>query len=220
MAIEVNCGAYEGHSLGDNGSQGGTVGAHAEDCHEDQVQHQVDDGGDEDKQHGQLALAHAPEDGAHGVIAEDEHHADAADNEVVHGVVPGLSRGVQQVQQGSGEDYTQNHGGKAQYQFGGEQGADGALQVLVLHAYLLRNQHLTAIGEAHADAQEHVGQLTADAHGGKTRGPHELAHHYHIHHVIHGLEYVGQHYGQGEEDKLLHHRTAGHVFHKGFAFVH
>ena len=82
---------------------------------------------------------------------------------------------------------------------------------MILCANLLAQQNLCAKAEAHADAQEHIQQLTANANGGKSRRTNHLAHHHHVHHAVNGLECIGKGNGNGEDRKLSKHRALGHV---------
>ena len=203
VPVEIDDGDHKADALGNDRGQGRAGGGHVKSRHENQIQHQIHNRGYGDKNGGQLAFAHAPEDGADRVVAEDEEHAAAADDGVGGGVGKGLRRGVHEPEkQGTAHDAQKadDHGAD---QLQGEKGADGGLEVLVFRAHLLAQKHLGAHAEAHAEGQHDEHDLTADAHGGKAAGAHELTHHHHVHHGVDRLEGVGQGHGTGEGSQLL-----------------
>ena len=76
--------------------------------HKDQIQHQIHHRGNGDKDHGQLAFPHAPENTADGVIAVNKYHAAAADHPIGVGVGIGGLRRIHQRQKLGTEYNAQN----------------------------------------------------------------------------------------------------------------
>ena len=133
--------------------------------HKQKIQHQIDHRCNGNENHGQLTFAHAPENGTDGVIPIDKHHAAAADDGIAPSVCPDCVWRVHDAEKRITEHNAQNAEYNAGNQLRGKQRANGGLKIMVLCANLLAEQNLRTKAEAHADAQKHIQQLTANSHG-------------------------------------------------------
>ena len=114
-------GGEEGDELGDDGGQGGALHAHVKAGPKNQVQHHVGGGGGDDENQRHLGVAHSPQHGGQGVVAEDGQQAHRADLEVGCGLVQG--RSLEQDEQLPGKNGKQRGGDHAHQDGQGEQGA-------------------------------------------------------------------------------------------------
>lgn len=212
VAVEVDHAEYHAGQLAQHSGQGGPGHVPSQHCHEQQVQDDVEDGGDADEEQGMPAVPQPPEDGAEHIVQAGEDGAAAADDDVVPGLLVGLRRGVQggeqRVAQGDAE-HPQGDG-KADHQ------VDQALHDL---ANLLRiprteglgDQHLTRRGEAHADHGDHLHQLAAVGDGGEAAAAQTLADDDGVRGGVQGLQQGADHEGQGKGQQSAGHRAVEQV---------
>ena len=176
-----------------------------------QIQYQIYNRRNGNKDHGELALPHAAQNGTDGVVAIDEHHAAAADDGILLCVCPCSLRGIHNSKQLIAEQNPKNAKNHAGNELCGEQGTNGGLEIMILCADLLAEQNLCAKAEAHTNAQKHIEQLPADPNCGKAGRTDDLTHHHHIDHAIDGLQGVGKGDGNGENRQLPKHWPLGHI---------
>ena len=150
-AVEEPNGEQEGHCLSDDGGPRRARDFPLENAREQDVQHQVDAGGDADKQERTARVAHATQNGRDHVVARRKEEPRAADNEILLGVGIGLRGDVHDLQNPATEandDHRQRHRKEGDE---GEKRADNAAHFLALsRAQRLGNQHLSCVGEAKA----------------------------------------------------------------------
>ena len=94
---------HRGDGLGNHRGDGHALYPHAQDDDEEQVQHHVDDAGEEQEVQGPLGVPHRPEDGRAEVIQHHHGHAAEVDAHVQHRLVDDVLGGAHHLQQGPGQ---------------------------------------------------------------------------------------------------------------------
>ena len=196
-AAEPQQGGQEGQALGQHGGRGRPGGAQGP--HQQEVQRHVDYRGQGHEPQGALGVPQAPQQGAHGVVAEHEGGAQAQGEQVARPVRQG----------GAGEPHGREHRaaqqGPGQGEQGGGQGGEGEQAphrppegVPVPRAHAVGGQHPAALGQAGAHGLDDIAHHGGAGHAGQAVAAHQAAHHRHVHHAVAGLEQVGQQDGEGE----------------------
>ena len=85
--------------------------------------------------------------------------------------------------------------------------------------YLLTQKDLAAGAKAGAKHGEKIYQTAAYRHGGQPHAAHIVPHHRHIHQVIDGLQQIGEHKGDGEEQQLFGDAALGKIIDECFGLA-
>ena len=194
----------EGGGLSDDGRPSSACHAPTQDARKQDIQHQIDGGGNSNEQEGALGVSHAAEDCRHHVIACGEDQPQATNDQVIHCHVIGFRGDVHDGEDPVAEENDQrghnerNDGDKA------KEGTNDVIHFLSLfRPQCLGDEDLTAVGKAEADHGDKVDNETALGYGGQPRGAHVFSHDDHIDGAIQYLKGVGRHKGQREPKQLL-----------------
>ena len=113
--VEISQCGQETDGLSDDGSQSGAKGFPAETDHKNQIQDQIQHGGDSNEHKGTFGVTQTAHDGADNVIAIDKYQAEHTGGGIGHGLIPGFGGRIQQIQNlpsGQKTDYADNNSGK------------------------------------------------------------------------------------------------------------
>ena len=189
--------------LAEDGGQGGGAHPPVEHRHEEEIQHHIGQGGQDQVDHGAAAVPHGLEDAGPHVI---EHHRDGAqeiDPEIEDGVVNYVGRRPHPVENQRRERHAQHSEHRAGRQAQGQGGVDSPLQVLlVLGAVKAGDEHTGAQGHAVDEADEQQDQAGGGADRSQGLLADELAHNQRVHCVVELLEQVAEKNRQREQEHL------------------
>ena len=201
------------HSLSDQGGPGHPRHPHVELDDEEQVQHDVGQAGDHEKDQRRFAVSLGVVDAVEGVVQKQEHRSSKVDPQVQPGVIHNVRVGAQQLEQRAGEHRPQGHDDEAQHAQGDDSGGDGGLHLVDAPGpEQLGDHHVTAHRQpgGHRHRQKHDGE------GGAYRChrvlPHELAHYSGVHHVVQLLEQIARHHRQGKEKQQVERLALCQIF--------
>ena len=171
VSVEVDEAQNEARALPDHGRERRAERAHMHPRDENDVEHDVDDRRDRDEDHRMLRVAHAAQDRADHVVAEDEQHAGRAAQHIGARAFDSLRRHVDEPD----EAVRAHDGDHAEHETRahdeGEQCADDVVQLLFAAcADVLRHHDLSGGGKAHAEEGEQVHDVAARGYRGKARG--------------------------------------------------
>ena len=188
VAVEVGDGKNEAGCLRDDRCQCGAEHFHAHSGHQHQIQNQVEHRRNGNEHEGTSAVAHAAQDGADDVVAVNEHQTYQTGDGIIHGVLIGFGRGVEDVQHPVADEEAAHGNQQRDAQQEGKHGTDGMLHIVhAARAHIARHQHLTGRGEAHGHKGEQMQHIAADGNGAHTCAPNELADNDHVHNVVNRL---------------------------------
>ena len=211
--------ADKAESLADHGGEGSAAGTHPETHDEQQIQEHIADGGDPDEQEGMTGVPETAQNGAGGVVAEDEHKAAQADGHIVIGLRPCLGGGVHDPEERHAEEEEQQTQRQRAEEQERKQHRHEAADALALpRAEILGDDDLTGVGKAHGDKGEEIHQIPAHGYGGQADLSHHMAHDDHVHHVVHRLEKTGQEERRREAEQGRGDRPRGEIGHEAFLF--
>ena len=186
--------------------------AHVELCHKDQVQNDVQEGGDDQVLQGAHGVAQAPEDAGEDVVEPAARDAQEDDLHIADAHVVGLLRGAQHSEHGGGHRCPKDH-----HEEGGDEGehhagAHGVAELLLLlRAEVLGHHDARPGGDAHEEDNQQVQRGPAPAHGGQGVVPHVLADDDGVGGVVELLGNVADEQGHGKGHDLLPGFAHGHV---------
>ena len=202
MAAEIPQGEENAHCLGKDGCQGGAGSIHPEPAHQNQVQHHIDNAGNQNEEEGGTGVADSPKDTADAVIGGNKDDACGADSDIPDGFRHGGLRNVEK---------DRNLGCEAEHKDGEQTGhyreqldlADYQLPgvPLVPGADGFAQKHRDPHGQAGDKAGEHLHDLAACGYGRGAFGGGELSYHRQVHSAVKGLQKEGEHKGKGEPKK-------------------
>ena len=123
---------------------------------------------------------------------------------IAAGILIGIRRNIQRPKQrlidGKAENGNYNGGRQRQE----KQHPDGVtLSRLVTRSFVLGNQNAPTHGQANTEGIDDKAQHRGIADGGQAGLPHKSPHYQHIHHIVEGLQQVGQKQREGEPNQFL-----------------
>ena len=201
LARQVPEAEHAAHGLGDGGGEGRRPHAPAKAAHEQQIEHHVRHGGDDEVDERALAVAQGVHDAGADVV---EHHGERA-QEVVAEVLDGLRQhlrvGVHPHEQRGRERHAQHGQNKAADEAHGEVRVYGAENALpVLRAEAVRDDDARAERRAVEEADEKEDERARGADCRQRIGAQELPHDDGVRRVVQLLEDLAEKYGHGELD--------------------
>ena len=198
--------------LGKDGGVSHPRHAHVKRQHEDEIQHDVQAGRQDQEVEGPLGVPHRPEDAGTDVVEHEAEDAGKVDGQISLRLGEHLRRRLHESEHQGRHGYAD--AGEQDAQHGGHgQGRMDRIADLVglLRPVVLGDDHPRAHGQAHEEADEHVDDGIHGAHGAECFLAHVVAHHPGVHRVIELLEQVPQKQGHGEADQEPVHVAPGHV---------
>ena len=221
VAVEQRQGEEETGGLADDRRQGGAAGTQPHRADEQQVQDQVQHGGDGDEHERMLRVAHAAQDGGNEVVSVNEQGTVNAGD----GILPGIFQdGIRRIQPGQDiligeqEDDHDDHGQ------GGKQREERTHhfpdQVAPVFTDVAGDQDLSCVGETHGDKGDEHHHLAADGNGGKAFRTDHLANDDHVHHVVDHLEQAGEEQGHGKTEQRSRNAAGRQVADQFFSLAH
>ena len=192
--------------MGSDRGPGRAGGAHGTRPYQQYIQQDVENRGGTHEKERRFGIAQALQNGADCVVAKDEYGSPADDLHIAAGVRIGLRRNIQRPEQRliDGKAEHGNHNGGRQRQE--KQHSDGVtLSLLVARPLVLGNQNAPAHGQADTEGIDDKAQHGGIADGGQADLAHNFPHHQHIHHIVEGLQQVGQKQREGELNQFFRH---------------
>ena len=198
--------------LGDDGGQRRRPHAPAQHRHEQQVQHHVGQGGDDQKVQRALAVAQRVHDACKGVVHHTRAHTGEVAPEVGDGVGQHLRVGVHPPQQGGGEQNADDGEDQAADQSQQHGGVDGAGHLIIIPcAEVAGDSHTHATGGAGEKADQQEDQRAGGTDGGQCVVSQKVADDQGVSGVVELLEQLAQENGDGESGDEPPGYAVGHV---------
>ena len=188
-----------GDALGNHRGPGGPRHPHGDDHNQEQVQGDVQQGGDHQENHRRAAVPQGPQQACQHVVQHNGGDAQENHHDVAVGVVEDVRGGVHPLQNGPAQGHGENRDHQGEPAGQPQDVAHKALEVLkVLGAVALGHRD----GEPGADAGAEAQNQEVDRAGGAHRrqGPcaQEAPHDDGVHHGVELLEQVAEHQGDCE----------------------
>ena len=136
--------------------------------HEDkkEIEHNIRDGSDADKEKGALGIAHAAQHRADGIVAVNKEQSEQADRRICPGLAVGLGRRVHPAEYPAAQHKANDAQRDRSAQEKGEHRADKTADALSFsRADVLRDDDLPGVGKADRQICQESRQITADRDG-------------------------------------------------------
>lgn len=188
-----------GDGLGGGGGESGTGDAHVEAADEDEVEDDVEDGGDGEEVQRGAGVADGPEDRREVVEGDDGDHEQEADEAEGGGVVHELGGGAQEREEGSDEEGADEGEDDGETEADPGADADGAPDGgLILGAVGLGDRDGEAGGHAPGEAGDEPEQGAGGADRGERQDADEAANEDGVGELVDLLDHVAQDQRDGE----------------------
>ena len=192
--------------MGSDRGPGRAGGAHGTRPYQQYIQQDVENRGNSYEKERRFRIAQALQNGADRVVAKDKYGPPADDLHIVAGIRISLGRNIQRLEQrlidGKNEHGNHNRGRQRQE----KQHSDGVmLSLLVARSLVLGHQNAPAHGQADTEGIDDKAQHRGVADGGQADLAHNFPYHQHIHHIVEGLQQVGQKQREGELNQFFRH---------------
>ena len=172
-------------TLGDHRGDGGPGNTHVEKLDEQNIQHRVGQGGEDEKIQGVGGVAHSPEDTGADVVQQQPGDAHKVDSEIFHRLHKHIVGGVHHFQHIGRQRHAQHRQRHAHDQRQRDGGLHGGVELFpVLGAVILRDHHAGAGGQAGKKPDKGVDDRPGTAHGGKGLLVHVVSHHDGVHSIV------------------------------------
>ena len=206
--------------LGDDGGQRRRPHAPAQHRHEQQVQHHVGQGGDDQEVQRALAVTQRVHDACKGIVHHTRAHTGEIAPEVADGVGQHLRVGVHPPQQGGGEQNADDGEDQAADQSQQHGGVDGAGHLVIIPcAEVTGDGHAHAAGGSREEADQQEDQGAGGADGGQRVVAKEVADDQGVGGVVQLLEQLAQENGNGEAGDEPPGHAVGHILCGGSGHV-
>ena len=219
MGAHVEEAEHAGDGLGDHCGVGGSLHAHAHDQDGEQVQENVDDGGEQQEVHRRPAVPQGADDAGQNVVEVGDRDSRKNDEYVVVGSLYDIIRGIHPSQNVHAEEADdEGHDG-------GEDGGQPAgvgnktpQSVMVPGPEPLGHGDGEAAAHAGAEADDHEVYGAGGAHGGQGAHPQVLSHDDGVHHAVKLLKQKAHEHGHGKAQDQPEGGSCRHI--PNFTFRH
>lgn len=209
-------GNHHRQGLGSHGGEGCSGGALVEESHQQEIAEGIENRSDGHGHERGLRVPDAPEQTADEVVADDDHHAAAADADIGHRLFKSLGRRIHPSRKGGGEDGEAECEEQAQQQAEADAASrNGASLLSPARPYVLAQEDGDAHGEAGGEHGKGLENLGPRGHGGHIGGTGKMAHDEKIHRPVEGLQQQGPHDRQGKPEKGPRNGTGRKVMGQG-----
>ena len=203
---------YGGEPLGHDGGHSRPGNAHAEKLYEQNVQHRVGQGRENEKIKGVGGVAHSPEDAGADVIEQKPRNAHKIDPEILHRLGEHVVRRVHQAQHVRCKQHAQHRQHHAHDQRQRHGGLDRSVELFpVLCPVVLGDHHARAAGKTHEYSDQGVDDGPCTAHSGKGLFAHIVAHNDGVHRIVKLLKDVADQQRKREIDQQPGDIPLGHI---------
>ena len=200
------------NELRDDRGKGHAPDAHMEPEHEQQVEHCIQQRGNDQEHQRAGRIPHGAQDAAAHVVEQDARDPGKVDGQVIPRLVPHVFRRLHEAKHRLNDGQADGCGYRADDEGHGDRGMHGQAQPLaVVRAVPLRDDHGRAGRKARTEADDGVDDRTRGAHCRLGRLPHELSDDKGIHHVVQLLKQQAQCHRHGKCQQMPPDAPGGHV---------
>ncbi len=200
------------NDLGDDGRIGDAVHFHVEHKNKDQVEHGIEERGDDEKNQRAPGIADGPENAAAHVIEEDADDTAEIDGQVQSRVFHDVIRRLHEAQHGLNDEEAQNGGNDAENQCNSDRGMDGFSQsLMVVGAIALGNHDGSAGGKPGTETDHGIDDTAGGTHGSLCLFRNKIADNQRIDRVVQLLKKQPDDHRNGKFNQMPPDTAFGHV---------
>ena len=204
---------YRADRLRNDGGHGGGPHAPAEHAHAQQIQRDVQAGGNDKIVQRMPGIAHGVEDAVEDVVQDIGQHPGKIEAQIGHGLRHHALRRAQPAQDGGAHRHAENRQRRAGDQTQGDVGVDGAGDLaIVAGTEIPGHHHARAQRGAGKEIHQQQDQRAGGRYAGQRGLAQKLAHDQGVRRVVQLLEQQAEHQRHGKIDNGPAVITRGHVF--------